>query len=106
MKADVEEGVSPDERCVDRYVELTGQLSNPAVSLQRLLDGVTPQTRGPKDAASSAATRQKQVRLSRHQQLELVERHRDGALQRELAAAYGIHRSTVAAIVQRSGHRS
>lgn len=41
------------------------------------------------------------VQLSRQKQLKLVERHRAGALQRELAEAYGIHRTTVAAIVKR-----
>jgi hypothetical protein len=44
---------------------------------------------------------QRHVHLSRQRQLELVERFRAGALQRELAEAYGIHRTTVAAIVER-----
>jgi hypothetical protein len=45
--------------------------------------------------------RQRQVRLSRQQQAELVDRYKGGALQRELAAIYGIERRTVAAIVKR-----
>lgn len=44
---------------------------------------------------------QKQVRLSGQQQEELVHRYRAGALQRELAAIYGIERRTVMAILRR-----
>lgn len=53
--------------------------------------------------ASSAppATRQTQVRLSRQQQLELVERYRAGALRRELAEVYGIGTGTVSGILKR-----
>lgn len=47
-------------------------------------------------------TKQKQVRLSEQQQTELVERYRNGALQKELARAYGIHVETVRAIIRRA----
>ena len=57
------------------------------------------------DAAPSRhrQPRQKQVHISRQTQLELLERYQAGALQRELAEVYGVHRATVSAIVRRSG---
>ncbi|WP_454165327.1 sigma factor-like helix-turn-helix DNA-binding protein [Gordonia iterans] len=47
-------------------------------------------------------TKQKQVRLSGQQRQDLVDRYRAGALQRELAAVYGIHVETVRAIIRRA----
>lgn len=47
--------------------------------------------------------RQIQVHLSGRRQLELVERFRAGATQRELSELYGVHRATVAAVLKRHG---
>lgn len=47
---------------------------------------------------------QKHVRLCEATQAEIVGRFRAGALQRELAEIYGVHRTTIAAIVSRQGH--
>lgn len=46
---------------------------------------------------------QKQVRLSAERKKQLVDRYRAGALQRELAAQYGVNRRTVAEIVKQHG---
>jgi len=43
-----------------------------------------------------------QLRLSRRQQEELVERYRAGALRRELAEAYGVSTGTVSNILKRN----
>jgi DNA-binding transcriptional regulator LsrR (DeoR family) len=44
--------------------------------------------------------------LSAVQQLELLERYEAGALQRELAAIYGVERRTVGEIVKRARARA
>ena len=44
---------------------------------------------------------QRQVRLSKADKAELVERFRAGAFKKELARAYGIHVETVRAIIAR-----
>ena len=79
------------------YVDLTGQLSNYAGPLDRLLHRKFAQV-SPKEPKRP---RQKHVQLSRQKQNELIERFKAGALQRELAEAYGVHRTTVAAILRR-----
>ncbi|GAB4005997.1 hypothetical protein GCM10028772_15110 [Nocardioides ultimimeridianus] len=55
----------------------------------------------PSDEVVAPPPRLVQVRLSRRQQLELVERYRGGALRRELAEAYGIGTGTVSGILKR-----
>ena len=45
---------------------------------------------------------QKQVRLPDDVQAEIVRRFSSGTLQRELAEIYGVHRTTIAAIVRRN----
>ena len=57
-----------------------------------------PQVRPQVGAPAPPAARVPRVRLSRQQQLELVERYRAGALRRELAEAYGIGAGTVSNI--------
>jgi DNA-directed RNA polymerase specialized sigma24 family protein len=83
-------------------VDLTGQLSNPDVRLRRMLASASPQVR-PSDGPPSAesGSRQKQVRLSDGQQVELVERYEAGAFKKELARVDGIHVETVRAIIRR-----
>lgn len=53
--------------------------------------------------ATSAPERQRQVHLPTQYQLELIERYKAGATQRELAYQYGVHRTTVTKILQRHG---
>lgn len=79
-------------------MDLTGQLSNYAGPLDRLLNREFSQV----SREESKRPRQKHVQLSRQKRDELVARYRAGALQRELAEAYGIHRTTVAAILSRA----
>lgn len=84
-------------------VELRGQLSNPPGPLLRMLEGASSQVSRTSLSTESKKPRQRQVRLSRQRELELVSRYQAGALQRELAKTYGVHRRTVAAIVKRHG---
>lgn len=68
-----------------------------------MVDGASSRfVQGTKHPAPQQA-QQKQVRLSAKQQRELVERYQAGALQRELAAAYGVERRTVGVIIKRHG---
>jgi DNA-binding NarL/FixJ family response regulator len=86
-----------------RYLELTGQLSKQHQQIQNLLNGVKAQvTSYPTRVAPDSGNR-RAVRLSRQRQSELVERYRAGALQRELAEAYGVNRKTVSAVLRRHG---
>jgi len=83
-------------------VDLTGQLSNPPTQIVWLVENAKSQVRARVTALVASSQRQKQVHLSRQQREELVVRRQAGALQRELAAAYGIHVETVRAIIRRS----
>lgn len=83
-------------------MDLTGQLSNPSVALQRMLDGKKSLVRPTSSVCAPASTKQQQVRLSATQQAELLQRHREGAFKKELARAYGIHVETVRAIIRRA----
>lgn len=56
-------------------------------------------------ADEAQAPQQRQVRLSPERKLELADRYRAGATQRELAEAYGIAACTVSDIVGRLGAR-
>lgn len=86
-------------------VDLSGHLSNPPGTQLRML-GMEKSRVSLLDLPRTARTSvQRQVHISRQKQLELVERYQAGALQRELADIYGIHRRTVAAIVKRHGAR-
>lgn len=51
----------------------------------------------------SGETRQRQIHLPPARQQELVDRYKEGATQRELAREYGVHRTTVASILERHG---
>jgi hypothetical protein len=88
----------------NHFVGQTGQLSNPCPPLARMLNGPKSLVRNTVPAPAERSPRQRQVHLSRQEQEELIQRHHAGALQRELADAYGVHRTTVRAIVGR--HRS
>ncbi|MEP9384740.1 hypothetical protein [Nocardioides sp. KR10-350] len=83
-------------------MDLTGQLSNPSPELAGLLRIEKPQVRPHLPEENRPKPKQKQVRLSGQQQSELADRYRAGALQREVAQAYGIHVETVRAIIRRS----
>ena len=86
---------------------LTGQTSNPGAPLMRLLR----LNRGDEVAVALAVDRpmtkvsgvvkQKQRRLTLKQQAEVVCRYQAGAQMKYLAQHYGIHRSTVSAILKR-----
>lgn len=68
-----------------------------------MLDGKNSQVSRHAAVAGGPAGQQRQVRLSRRQQEELVQRYRGGAFKKELARAYGIHVETVRAIIRRAG---
>ena len=74
----------------------------PTPELVRLLEGKKPQVDRGAVAAFPRHASQKQVRLSRQQQAELVQRQRDSAFKKELARSYGIHVDTARAIVRRA----
>jgi len=82
-------------------VELSGQLSKPSAAVRKLLKTASPQIRRHPAASAPPPPRIPQVRLSRQQQLELVQRYRAGALRRELAEAYGVSTGTVSNIIKR-----
>lgn len=63
-------------------VDLTGQLSNPSVALQRMLDGKKSQVRRTSTVSAASPAKQQQVRLSDSQQAELVRRHHEGRSRR------------------------
>lgn len=85
-------------------VDLSGQLSKPSPAVLKFLSSPLPQARGHVGPPTPPTPRQKQVRLPRQQQEELVERYRAGALRRELAEAYGVCTGTVSNILKR--HRA
>jgi hypothetical protein len=86
-------------------VELMGPLSNPSSALLSLLSGTVEQTseRLPVRGFGVSVPTQKQRRLERAVQEELVARYQAGDLMNELAVRYGIHRRTVSAILKRHG---
>lgn len=67
-----------------------------------MLEGKKSQFSGGADPSTRHTDHQQQVRLSRQQQDELVERHWAGAFKKELARAYGVHVETVRAIIGRA----
>lgn len=84
-------------------VDLTGQLSNPCPPLLRMLNKQKSQVTRLKPRSQDDRPRQRQVHLSDDDQIALVDRYHQGALQRELAETYGTERRTVQAIVRRHG---
>ena len=90
-------------------VALTGQTSNPGAPLMRLLR----LNRDDEAAVALAACRpmtevsgvvkQVQRRLTLEQQSEVVQRYQAGAQMSYLAQHFGVHRSTVSAILKRHG---
>jgi DNA-directed RNA polymerase specialized sigma24 family protein len=90
-------------------VDLTGQLSNPQPQLRHLLDqGIRTLGDPPHDEEHpSKPTRrpefQTQRRLKPHQVAELAEAYRSGKTMKELASAFGIHRTTVTAHLHEQG---
>ena len=89
-------------------VELMGHLSNPPAPLLHLVNGSLG--RPVEDLPGLPAVRgctpppvQRQRRLERPEQEELVARYQGGDLMSELARRYGIHRRTVSAILKRHG---
>ena len=86
---------------------LTGQLSNPGGPLLRLLrlnrddEVAVGLAVGRPMTGISGVIKQKQRRLTKPQQAELVERYRSGDLMTELAKKFEIDRRTVSAILKR-----
>src|SRR5450756_332987 len=89
------------------WVALTGQLSNPYTPLLRLLrlnrgdEAAVALTVGRPMTAVSGAVKQAQRRLTLEQQSEVVRRYEAGAQMSYLAKHFGVHRSTVSAILKR-----
>ena len=96
-------GVTPKPplTCMFLTVDLTGQLSNPSSELVRMLRGDRSNvTRVAGHKGNERRTRKKYVRLSDQARAEVVQRHLAGSSQRELASLYGVHRTTIADILQ------
>lgn len=66
-----------------------------------MLSTKKPQVKRHIELPATPPDRQRQVRLSRQEQEELVERFHAGAFKKELARIYGVHVETVRAIIQR-----
>ena len=89
-----------------KTVALTGQTSNPGAPLMRLLR----LNRGDEAAVAlavattevSGVIKQIQRRLTLEQQSEVVRRYQAGAQMSYLAKHFGVHRSTVSAILRRT----
>jgi transposase-like protein len=78
-----------------------GSYSNPSVvsRIQAILAGQNDD----RPSSRPHQSRQFQRRLSAEQVAELVAAHQEGATQQELAARFGIYRTTVAAHLDRAG---
>ena len=83
-------------------VELVHLYSNPPAGLERVQQLLARATSTPRPR-DRPATRQAQVRLDAHQANELAVAYRAGKPTKELADRFGIHRTTVTAILQRLG---
>jgi lambda repressor-like predicted transcriptional regulator len=83
-------------------VELVHLYSNPKAEVERLSRLVVRATSTPRPRDWPSA-RQAQVRLDAHQVNELAAAYRAGRAMTELAKQFGIHRTTVTAILQRVG---
>lgn len=81
-------------------VELVHLYSNPKERLETLLHLLVKATsdRRPHERQVS---RQTQIRLSSHQATSLAAAYRDGQTMKELAQRYGVHRTTVSALLRR-----
>ena len=89
-------------------VALTGQLSNPYAPLLRLLhlnrddEAAVALAVGRPMTLVSGVVKQVQRRLTLEQQADVVRRYEAGAQMSYLATHFGVHRSTVSAILKRN----
>ena len=86
-------------------MELIGWLSHPdALPSEILVNDKSPSPEGLESRQKTARTaRQSQRRLLPEEIARLVQARLDGALVTELASEFGVHRSTVASILDRHG---
>jgi lambda repressor-like predicted transcriptional regulator len=86
-------------------VDLTGHYSNPRVPLDYLADQAQRAIQSPlvTPISGTAPHPAVQGRLRPDEVAQLVEQYKAGATERELSARLGIHRSTVAAHLERAG---
>jgi hypothetical protein len=86
-------------------VDLLGRYSNPdnVARLHRILSG---QGRDRPSHRTVPSLPQKQTRLADSDRIKVVERYEVGETAAALAAAYGVNRATVFAILQRAGIKS
>jgi len=90
-------------------VALTGQTSNPYAPLVRLLrlnrddEAAVALAVGRPMTKVSGVVKQTQRRLTLEQQREVVRRYQAGAQMNYLAQHFGVHRSTVSAVLKRHG---
>ena len=90
---------SREHKSLGTWVDLSTQLSNPAQASLRLR-----KTAACSDCAiGERRTLQAQRRLSQDEIRELVDAYRAGSSAEVLAKAFGIHRTTVLADLERSG---
>jgi DNA-binding transcriptional regulator LsrR (DeoR family) len=83
-------------------VELVHLYSNPKDGLERLPKVLARATLTPRPREQHKA-RRAQVRLDPHQANALAAAYRAGNVTKELATRFGIHRTTVTAVLQRLG---
>ncbi len=90
-------------------MELTGHTSNPGAPLLRLIhlnrgdEAAVALAVGRPMTKVSGVVKQTQRRLTLQQQAEVVGRYQAGAQMSYLAKHFGVHRSTVSAILKRHG---
>jgi hypothetical protein len=77
--------------------------SNPTETKHRLLEARKQANLHRQPPAPPPPPRQKQMRLSPELAAELVEAYQAGALVRDLASQFGIHRATASALLVRQG---
>jgi DNA-binding MarR family transcriptional regulator len=81
-------------------VELVHLYSNPKAELETLPKLLVRATSTPRPHERSVS-RQTQVRLDPHQATVIAAAYRDGQTMKELAQRYGVHRTTVSALLRR-----
>jgi predicted DNA-binding protein (UPF0251 family) len=76
--------------------------SNPKAGLETVPKMLVEAKSSPRHRREPPASRQSQIRLDPHEANALAAAYRDGMTIKELAQRYGVHRTTVTALLRRS----
>lgn len=86
-------------------MDLLGRYSNPSI-LSRIRQILTGQGRDGPSPRTVPPLKQKQIRLTDSEQIEVLERYLAGETAKALASTFGVNRTTIFAILQRAGIES